>query len=326
MGKCTNWLAGAAAALALALAPAAATAQDWPEPGKTIHMLIGYSAGGGTDLAARLLATALGDKLGTSVVVENYTTGGGLEAINRTLAAAPDGYTIALVPLPAANMLYLDKQRGGTFTMDDLTIVATHDYSVLTITTAADNKWQTLGDVIDALKKEPNSVTAASSGVLSNGHLGLLAFNKAAGVTANWTTFDNAGLMRTALLGHHIDLEFSGIGEVQAGVKSGDLRILAVLSEDRLPDFPDVPTARELGVDVIAQSTRVIIAPKGTPANVVEKLEAAVQALVADPAYQAKAHDLQVALFFQDQAKTTQFWKDTDATFGPLVATFRAQQ
>lgn len=324
--KILQSIAGAAALLgALSVAPAA-TAQTWPEAGKTIQLLVGYSAGGGTDLAARLLAKGLEAQLGTTVVVENYTTGGGLEAVNRTLAAAPDGYTIALVPLPAAAMLYLDKERGGTFTLDDVQVIATHDYSVLTITTAANSPYETLQQVIDAAVANPYSVAAGSSGVLSNGHLGVLAFNEQTGGKINWTTFENAGLMRTALLGGHIALEFSGIGEVAAGVASGDLRILAALSEDRLPAFPDVPTAKEQGVDVITQSTRVVIAPKGTPAEVVDRIEAAIKALTEDPAYQAEAEGLQVGLFFQDTETTQTFWNDIDATFGPLVANFRAQQ
>lgn len=293
--------------------------------GDTIHLYVGYGTGGGTDLAARHLASGLEKKLEVNVVVENYPTGGGLEAINRLISAKPDGRTIALVPLPAAAMLYLDPERGGTFTKDDFEIVATHDYSVLTIATAADGEWDSLQELIDAAKANPGKITASSSGVLSNGHLGVLRLNHLTNANINWVTFENAGIIRSNVLGHHVDVEFSGIGEVAPAVEAGDLRLLAVLSEERLPEFPDVPTAVEQGIDLVSTSTRVVIAPKGTPKAELDTLESTIAELTNDPEYRSRAQELQVSLFYQDAETTKAFWQSIEEDFGPLVEQFRSQ-
>ncbi len=316
----------AAAMMCTVAGTALAQPAAYPDTSKPIHLLVGFSPGGGTDLAARLLAERLGKELGTTVVVENYTSGGGLEAVNRLVAAKPDGYTIALVPLPATVMLYVDPQRGGKFTADDIVPIAVHDFSHLAIATAADGKWQSMQQLLAAAKEKPNSVTAASSGVLALGHLGILLLNEAAGVQINWTTFEQAGQMRSALLGHHIDIESSGIGEVASAVRSGDVRVLTVFSDERLPDFPDVPTARELGINITPRSTRAVIAPKGTPPEVVEKLSAAIGAISKDPDYQKAAAERQVSLYYLDSDDAKAFWMKNETDYRPLVAKFRAAQ
>lgn len=316
-------LAGAAVIGTIAGSLPAAAA--YPEEGRTIHLLVGFTPGGGTDLAARLMAEWLSKDLNTSVVVENYPGAGGLEAVNRLIAAQPDGYTLALVPLPASVMLYLDAERGGQFTADDVVPIAVHDYSILGITVAGDSQWQSMEQLIEAVKAAPNSVTAASSGVLAMGHLGLLLLNQAAGVQFNWTTFESSGLMRSALLGHHIDFEVSGAGEVVAGVQSGELRLLAVYAAEREPAFPDVPTMRELGYDLTQSSTRVVIAPKGTPTEVVDTLDDAIARISADPAYQEIAESRQVSLYYLNSEDAAEFWRTTEETYRPLVESFRAQ-
>lgn len=319
-------LAILAVALSLGLA-GHATAQTggYPDKSTPIRLLVGFSPGGGTDLAARLLAGALEKELGNTVVVENYTSGGGLEAVNRLIAAKPDGYTIALVPLPASVMLYADPERGGKFTADDIVPIAVHDFSHLAIATAADSKWESLPQLVAAAKENPNSVTAASSGVLALGHLGILLLNEATGASINWTTFEQAGQMRSALLGKHIDIESSGMGEVAPAVRSGDLRVLAVFADERLPDFPDIPTAKELGIDITPRSTRVVIAPKGTPPEIVETLDSAIAKITSDPEYQKAAAEQQVSLFYLDSDKAREFWLKNETDFKPLVQRFRSQ-
>lgn len=312
-----------AAAAALIAAPA--FAQDYPDTSKTIRLIIPNSAGGGTDIAGRLLAEGLQQKLGTTVVVENLSGAGGIEGAVQLMNAAPDGYTLALVPIPQVSMYYLDPERGGSFKREGTTVIAQHDYGPLSIAVANDSQYKTLDDVIKAAKEKPGSVTSASSSVLGTGHLSLLRLNKVAGVDLNWTAMEQQGTALASLLGHHIDIITDTFSELYPHAKSGDIRLLAVFDTQRAAEMPDVPTAQELGYDVVLTTTRLVIAPAGTPQPIVEKLQDTVEALINDPDYQAKAKQRQVGIAFKNSADAAKVWEDIDTNFGPIVAEFRKQ-
>jgi tripartite-type tricarboxylate transporter receptor subunit TctC len=320
-----KWVSAFIAAASLGLVPLQAQSQtgNYPGSGKTVRILVGFGAGGGTDIAARLLAEALEARLGGNFIVENFPGGGGLQAVNRLIAAKPDGYTLALVPLPATNMLYVDPERGGKFTLADVVPVAMHDFGPVAIAVSAKSRWQTLGDLVKEGKEKPGSLTAASNGVLAAGHLALLRFNQVAGTRLKWSAVEQPGMLLSNVLGGHIDVITDTFSELYPAQQSGDLRILAALAEERQPEFPDFPTAREQNVDLVVTTNRVVIAPKGALGPVVQKLENAIQAITSDPAYQAKAAKRKVQLRFLNSAQTTDLWKRFDTAFAPLVQEFR---
>ena len=314
-----------AAAVALAASPAMAQDAAYPDTSQTIHLIIPNSAGGGTDIAGRLLAEGLEQKLGTTVIVENLSGAGGIEGATKLMDAAPDGYTLALVPIPQVSMYYLDPERGGSFKREATVAVAQHDYGPLAIAVAADSPYKTLDDVIKAAKDSPGSITSASSSVLGTGHLSLLRLNKVAGVDLNWTAMEQQGTALASLLGGHINIITDTFSELYPHAKSGDVRILAVFDTERPALLPDVPTAKEQGYDVVLTTTRLVIAPAGTPENVVDTVETAIQELIADPAYQEKAKERQVGIKFRSSEEAAKVWQDIDTNFGPIVTEFRAQ-
>lgn len=315
----------AAAALTASLAPALAQDAAYPDTSKTIRLIIPNSAGGGTDIAGRLLAEGLEQKLGTTVIVENLSGAGGIEGATQLMNAAPDGYTIALVPVPQVSMYYLDPERGGDFKRENTVAIAQHDYGALAIAVAKDSPYQTLKDVVDAAKAKPGSITSASSSVLSTGHLSLLRLNKVAGVDLNWTAMEQQGTALASLLGGSINIITDTYSELYPHAKSGNVRLLAVFDTQRAPNSPDVPTAQEQGFDVVVTTTRLVIAPKGTPDAVVKTIETAVKDLIADPAYQAKAKERSVNVNFRDSAGAAKLWEEIDTNFGPVIAEFRQQ-
>ena len=313
----------ALAATAL-LSAATAHAQDaYPDKSKTIHMIIPNGAGGGTDIAGRMLAEGLQEKLGATIVVDNLSGAGGIEGATQLQNAAPDGYTIALVPIPQVSMYYLDPERGGDFKRENTVVIAQHDYGALTIAVATDSPFQKLQDVVDEAKKNPGSITSASSSVLSTGHLSLLRVNKVAGIELNWTAMEQAGTALASLLGGHLNIITDTYSELYPHAKAGDIRLLAIFDTERSPNMPDVPTAQEQGFDVVMTTTRLVIAPKGTPDAIVKKIETAIQELIADPAYQAKAKERSVNISFRNSADATKVWEDIDTNFGPIVKEFR---
>jgi tripartite-type tricarboxylate transporter receptor subunit TctC len=319
-------LTAAAAAFSIAFVPLLAASQDaYPDPSETIDLIIPNSAGGGTDIAARLLAEGLEEKLGPPVVVHNLSGAGGIEAVTRIMSADPDGYTLGLVPVPMVSMYYLDPERGGDFEREKVEVVAQHDYGPLAIAVAADSPYQTLDDVVQAAKADPGSITSASSSVLGAGHLSLLRLNKVAGVDLNWTAMEQQGTALASLLGGHIDIITDTFSELYPHAQSGDLRILAAFDEERPAQMPDVPTAQEQGYDVVLTTTRMLIAPDGTPEEIIATVESAVEELIADPEYQEKATQRQVGISFRNAEDAAGVWQNIDENFGPIVAEFRKQ-
>lgn len=314
------------ATASLALLSHAASAQTaYPEEGRTVELLIGFGTGGATDVAGRLLAQGLSDKLGGTFVVQNVVGAGGLLAVNQLIAAEPDGYTLAIVPLPATNMLYLDPERGGQFSIDDFAIIGMHDYGPIAIAVGADQPWQTLQELVADAKANPGTLTASSSGILAAGHLALLLFSEAAGIEVNWTPTETTGLLLTNAIGGHIDMATDTFVELYPSHQNGDVRILGIFSEERLADFPDIPTAKESGYDVLINSNRILVAPAGTPQEIVDLLEKTLGELAADPAYQEAAAKAQLNMNYLDSDAATAAWRGFDESFAPLVEQFRNQ-
>lgn len=315
----------ATASIALLTAGAAQAQVDYPEEGRTVEVLLGFGTGGATDVATRLLAEGLQSKLGGNFIVQNVVGAGGLLAVNQLLAAEPDGYTLAIVPLPATNMLYLDPERGGQFTMDDFAIIAMHDYGPIALAVGASQPWQNLQELVDAAKAAPGTLTASSSGILAAGHLALLLFSQAADINVNWTPTETTGLLLTNTIGNHIDMATDTFVELYPSHQNGDLRILTVFSRERPPGFPDIPTAIEAGFDVLIDSNRVLVAPKGTPQEIVDLLDDTIAELAADPAYQEAAAQRQLTMNYLDSEAATAAWVAFDDAFRPLVEEFRNQ-
>ena len=298
----------------------------YPEKGKAIHLYIGYGTGGGTDRSARTLAEFLEKELDATIVPENYSGASGMKMISRLIKAKPDGYTIALTPIPATNMHYLDTERGATYTLADITPICIHDYSVQMIATAADSKWKSFRQMLDSAKANPNSVSSGSNGVLGLGHLTVLLISQNTGIEFNWMNFEKPGMMRASVLGKHIDFETSGVSEVIDPAKNGTLRLLAYMGEERHSDFPDVPTAREQCLDQVGLTTRVVVGPKGLPANIVKKLESAILKLHKDAKYQAVTKKRGIQLNYKDSAGAYALWKQFDKDYMPILKSYRSKK
>ncbi|WP_343504186.1 tripartite tricarboxylate transporter substrate binding protein [Alloyangia pacifica] len=269
-------------ALALALSAAPALA-EYPE--KPVEVVVGYSAGGGTDVMARTVAQFLEKELGdgASVVVKNIPGAGGQIGFTEVAEAAPNGYTLGTFNLPAA--LALTKDRAADYDVDSFTYLANFVDDPNTITVAAASPFQTLGELIDAAKTDPGAITLGLSSLGGNDHFAANMMAQASGVEFTLVPFKGASNARTAIMGGHV-----AAGTMTLGQTSGfpdELRVLAVLADARSPFRPDVPTAKELGFDVQMSSLRGIVAPAGMDDATVEKLRAALAAVNENPEFQA---------------------------------------
>lgn len=277
------------AALALAATgalPCAASAAGYPD--RPINLIVPFSPGGGTDISARLLAAALGEKLSSSVVVDNRPGAGGQIAADLVARAQPDGYTLLfansgmLAINPWIYKLHSDpvKAFAPVSLFSDLPFVL-----VVPASLPAKN----VADLVAMTRAEPGKHTFASSGTGGAPHLSGEIFQQATGVDLVHVPYKGGGPAMTDLMAGRVDMLFASVLETMPYVSAGKLRALAVTGATRSPAMPDVPTIDEAGVlNAQSGSWTAVLAPAGTPQAVIDKLSQAILDVAADPAIKAK--------------------------------------
>lgn len=271
----------AAASVGIALAGIApAMAQDFPN--KPITIYVGYAPGDNVDVLTRLLADKASQTLGQPIVIENRPGSAGSIALGVVAAAEPDGYSLAsVVETPLSRLPQL---RRLDYTFEDFTPVMQYTSGATGVVVNADAPWQTFDELVADAKANPGTVTYATTGAGSTMHVAMQFVEKEAGL--QWTHVPYPGARDTlaAVMGGHIN---AAVGSTQwaQDVKDGTLRLLAIIGENRMEDFPDVPTIIELGYNFSADSARILVAPAGTPDDVVAKIDAAFKQAMEDPEY-----------------------------------------
>lgn len=267
-------LAGVLVALAAAL-PLQAMAQAYPS--KPIKIVVGYAAGGAVDAVARAVGQAMSVSLGQPVLIENKPGAGTNIAVKSVIAAEPDGYTLMLAANAlAANMaLYkpapFDAER-------DLVPVALVGRVPVVIATNAQSGPSSLAKLIEAAKAKPGSVAYATPGNGSTPHMAVELFDRAAGISLMHVPYKGGAPAITDVIGGQVPLVAVNALEVLPHVKSGRLRVLAVLTPNRTAILPDVPTIAESGFPGFEASVWYgFVAPAATPKAVVARLHAEVQ-------------------------------------------------
>ncbi|MEW6264613.1 MAG: tripartite tricarboxylate transporter substrate binding protein [Thermodesulfobacteriota bacterium] len=273
------------------LAVVPAQAADFPA--KEVQIIIPWAAGGATDLIFRALATTTAQHLGKTVVVVNRPGGGSAVGYTEGMKAAPDGYTLTSAVNPLT-ILPHQVETAYTYKNFDPVINVVSDPSMFLI--RADAPWKSLQEFLDYAKKNPGLITVGNSGAGGGVHLVALAFEKAAGVKFNHIPFSGGGPSVTAILGGHINAVSVSPPEGVEHVKAGKLKIIALFAEKRFELFPDVPTVKEQGLNFVMGMWRGLVAPKGTPPEVIKKLHDAFKAGMDDPAFRKNAKDMAVNL------------------------------
>jgi tripartite-type tricarboxylate transporter receptor subunit TctC len=302
--------------LGLAVAFAApAPAQKFPS--KEVQIIIPYAPGGATDLVFRALAQSSQKYLGQAIVVVNRAGGGGAVGFTEAAKAKPDGYTLASVITPVT---ILPHQVKTAFTYESFEPIINVVQDPAMLQVRADSPWKTLPEFLDYARKNPGMITVGNSGAGGGVHLIALAFEKAAGVRCNHIPFAGGGPSVTALLGGHVHAVSVSPPEGIPHVKAGKLRIVALFSEKRMPDFPDVQTVREQGIDFSMGQWRGLAAPKGTPPEVIGILHDAFRKGMEDPAFVKSAADMSVALAYLGPAEFGKLMAADHQRYAKLVA------
>jgi tripartite-type tricarboxylate transporter receptor subunit TctC len=311
MSRFTTVLAGAS--LALAALTGTTSAQQFPD--KPIQLMVAFPAGGSTDVAARIVAAIAEKALGQSIVVVNKGGAGGQIGWTELVRQKPDGYYIGFINLPATNTVILDPERKAIFTEKDFTPIINQVLDPGVIWVRADSPYKTVQDLIDAAKKSPGTIRAATTGILSDDHLAILMTEEAApGANFRLVHLEGGAAQFKEIMSGNIDVAFDNVGSIVKRVQSGEVRALAVMDDVRSKFLPDVPTMKELGYStVISSSTRGIAGPKGMPAPIVDKLRDVLHKAMADPEHVKKLEDQGIAIKIMVGDQYDKYFADTHA-------------
>lgn len=279
------------ATLAMSLFASGASAKDFPDG--PIHMIVGYSAGGPTDVIARLIAKSMTATLGQSVVVENRTGAVSMIATRDVARAAPDGYTLLFTSLSLnVNPLLLGEKAG--YDPKDFAPISLVATLPLVAVTRYDSPVKSIKELIDKARAKPGAVTFGSSGVGGSAHLAAAMMGIMAKVKMLHVPFrGNAPALAEVMAGRVDFMFYPSIG-ISNYVDQKRLRVLAVGTAKPLADFPGVPTMNHEGFPGFELTAPWVglLAPAKTPAKIVAQLNKAVVEAVKDPEIQKRLHDL----------------------------------
>jgi tripartite-type tricarboxylate transporter receptor subunit TctC len=267
--------------LALALLIGSVAAQNWPT--RPVRIVVTFAPGGSSDIVARLLAGPLQEKLGQSFIIDNRGGGGGTIGADVAAKAAPDGYTLLCVATsfgtnPALNTaLPFDPVKSFA----PVGLLATSGIAVLV---SPQVQAKTMREFVELARASPGKLYYSSPGNGGLQHLSMELLKLEAGIDIVHVPYKGAGGALADLVGGHVQATVAAIQTAAPYVQSGKLRALAVMGAERSPAFPEVPTMKELGFpDLVAETWYGVFAPAGTPPEVVAKLNAELNALLAQP-------------------------------------------
>lgn len=269
-------------ALALSLGLGAAAPAFAAYPDQPIKLVIGFPPGGGGDLYGRLIANALSKSLGQTVVADNRTGAGGNIAADLVAKAKPDGYTLLLAMsgnlavAPATRPQSIPYKVPEDFAPIGMILEAPHGLFV-----AHGSRFKTARELLDAAKTQ--KLSFASTGAGAAAHMGMEMVVKEAGVEMLHVAYRGSGPAITDMLGGQVDSFFATASPLVNQVRQGQLRLLAITGDKRNPAIPDVPTFKELGVNVPVTQWYGLVAPAGTPEAVVKHLSDHLSRALATP-------------------------------------------
>lgn len=279
---------------AAAVSPWALAQAKWPA--KPIRIVVPFGAGGVADLTARAVGERLGKQLGQAIVIDNKPGAGGITAANVVLQSEPDGYTLFLMSNGTAvseglfNKLPFEARRDFA----PISLLGTFDIAVVV---PENSRFKTLADLLAEAKAKPGKLNIATIAVGSTQNLAAELFKTTAGISAQIVPFNGTPAVVTALRGGEVDAAVEIVAPIMSQIKGKALRALATFGEKRATGLPDVPTANETGGSLkglYIASWNALAAPARTPKEVIERLNQASQAALANPELRKKLADLSV--------------------------------
>jgi len=305
---------------ASAASPTAVPAKvDYPARGKSVQVIVPFSAGGGSDVAMRLILPYVEKIVGIPFEVVNKPGASTQTGMTELAKAKPDGYTIGVSPLASMFVTYLDPDRKAVYTRKDFQPIANVVDTDNLLFAKGDAPYKTLKDVVDAAKANPGSIKFGDSGILGNTHLVGLSIETQANVKFAFVHFGGGGEVITAVLGNHIDVGCAGAGETMSQYKSGAVKVLATSGQHQSKFFPDVKNLADQGFPAYNTYSIGLSAPAGTPKEIVEILTGAVKKALGDAELQKKLGDAAYDVDYMDPTEYAAYWAKYESQVAPLI-------
>lgn len=303
-----------AAALSFSL-PAYA---EFPE--RPLTLIVPWGAGGGTDATGRMIAGLLKDELGQPVTVVNRTGGSGVVGHSAIANAAPDGYTIGVVTVEIGMMHWAGLTE---LTGKDYTPIALYNYDAAGVQVRADSEWNSVDDLVAAVKANPGKYKGSGTGQGGIWHLalaGMLTDSGAAADAAPWVPSKGAAPGLQELVAGGVDIVTSSVVEAAAMIAAGKVKSLAVMGEERLGAFADVPTLKEAtGSDWQLAAWRGVAGPKGMPQEATDKISAALENVWKSAEFQEFMKGRGFGLVWKPGAEFATWMENSDAALGGVM-------
>ncbi len=273
-------------------------------PNKPIKLLVAFPAGGPTDVTMRILAENASRVLGQPVVVENRAGAAGTLPAIALQTTPADGYTVAQIPVGVFRLPFTTKLTWDP--LKDLTYILNVTGYAFGVVVPSEGPIKSWADLVAWARANPGRLSYGSTGALTSPHLGMEAIAQQLSLQFNHVPYRGSADLMQAILGGHIMAAADSTG-FAPHVQSGKLRVLNTWGESRLPTFPDAPTLRELGINMVINTPFGIAAPRGTPTDVVARLHDAFKRAMEEPSYTQALARYDMAPTYMDGARYLRF-------------------
>ena len=308
-------LAGTALALGLA---GTAAAQGYPD--RQVNYVIPFNAGGESDVAARLQQPVFERLTGQPMVIQYMAGAGGAQAWSQLNTMEADGYTVMGTNLPHIILQPMAQDVG--YQTDDIANVYFFQYTPHALLVPAASQFQTLEDFVAFAKENPAAVTVGGSASRSANEVAKVQLDDAAGITTTYIPFSGTAPSMAALAGGQV---MAGFSYTTAALSQGEnVRVLAVATEERVPSFPDVPTFKELGYDIVGGAYRGVAVPGDTPEEVRQQISDRLDAVNKDPEFRQKMEDGGFVVIDVPLGEVAAFMDERKAEYEAVAEKFEA--
>lgn len=316
----------AAPAPTKAAAPAASSSTvDFPAKGRAITIMVPYPAGGNVDLSARLVAPGLEKALGTPVEIVNKPGAAAQVATTELVKAKPDGHTLLWVSGTAIMSTYLDHEKQAIYHRKDLVTVAHTHWTPVGIAVKAGGKYKAFDDVIKAAKANPDTVKVGDSGLMGTPHMAMVLLEGASGAKFAPVHFDGGPPATTALLGDHIDCQAEGTSAFVSAYKGGNLKVVGLFDTNPSKTFPEAELIPSKGYNVLFGLSLGLVAPGGTPKEIVSKLDNAIKSATEPAEFVKKSEELGFDVRYMNSDKYAELWTDLEKGVASVIKSVRGQ-
>lgn len=286
-----------------------------PYPSKAITLIVPYSPGGRTDLTGRIVSEHLKTHLNVPVVIKNVPGASSVSGSKEVANSNPDGYTLGFFSTG-----FLTSQYTVTTPNDirEFELIGLINMDPAAIVVSTKSEWKTLKELVEYAKSNPGKVRSGiNTGAAT--HIFEAAFAKAAGITFKSVPFTGGGERVPALLGGHIDCDFEVVAPFRSLAEAGKVRILGIAADERDALYPNIPTMKEGGVNLVISNWHGVFAPKGTPAEIIRVVEAALGKTARDPEFVKLMKESVLGIKYLNQAEFKAFFAQQDPIFKKTI-------